>query len=283
MKKILISIAFLGSIAGNITGQNNADSVNINKETEIMTPAQEETASNNNVLSDFLAYIVKKSQKKEGFRSEWRSEWQSEWQSAKQSAWHYEPYFGFGFIAGGMEDNPAKLLHGSSYSIDFGIKSRYQVTPVYSLTFNTGWLHNRYKIVDGIDNNILGNSFILENRCDCPIEIENERFRTWALNLSFGNRFNLGKRSNFDHIGKYIEISVYGNYAYSRKYLFSMHHRNKKIEDPVLFNPFEAGAQVNLGIEHISIWGRYRLTDWFDSDISKAKLPPFVIGAAVNF
>ena len=271
MKK-LISIAFLAIITGNVAGQNNADSINIEKETEIT--AAEESTSNNNVLTDFLAYVVNKQHQ------------QNQQKKDRQSGWHTEPYFGYGFIVGDIENNRAKLLYGNSYSIDFGIKSRYQFNPVYSFTFNAGWLHNRYKISDGIVNGFLGNSFTLIDPSNYTVG--NERFRTWALHLSFGNRFNFDKNRKFDDIGKYIEISAYGNYAYSRKYLLTMQGNSNVEADlsykaPALFNPFEAGVQVNLGFEHFSIWGRYRLTDWFDSNDTKTKLPPFVVGVAVNF
>ncbi len=204
----------------------------------------------------------------------------------KRSGWHFGTYLGSGFVIGNMENSPFELLYGNSYSIDFGIKARYQFNPTYSWIFYLGWLHNRYKISDGTDNDFLGGRINLNN--DNNYTVDNERFRTWGVSFNFGNRFNFDRKKKFKENGKYIEVSAYGSYNFSRKYLLTMHENNDikinwRYQDPTLFNPFEAGVQVNFGFEYFSIWGRYRFTDCFNNDKIETKLPPFVAGIAISF
>ncbi len=223
-------------------------------------------------LTDLLSGILDAS-KKQGKRDRPAS--------VSYAGWHSEPYFGFGFVAGGVENSDAELLYGGSYSIDFGIKSRYQFTGIYSTTFNLGFMHNRYKISNGIANNIIGmpsptamNNFV----------VNSEKFRTWAFSASFGHRFNFTKTRN---VKNYVEASAYGNYNFSRQYIVDYKGDGGANADVYygndnIFQPFEAGVQLNLGFHWFSIWGRYRLTDWFNSDYTATKMPRWVVGVAIS-
>jgi len=263
MKKIILLFAIFGLSISNIQAQDNA---------AVQQPAtqQDTTVINDdssNILNDFLDFVIdrnKKNKKKKTYKG-----------------WDAVPYFGFGFVAGNLENSDAKIVHGASYSIDFGIKTIYRVSGLYALTFNTGFMHNRYKIADGLLNNIIENPIAATPD---NFVANSEIFRTWGLSLSFGNKFNFYKTK---HIGNYIELSVYGNYTYARKYITNYKGENDASSTVFykknnLFLPFEAGAQVNIGFHWFNVWGRYRFTNWFDSDQSSVKLPRFVVGLGVT-
>ena len=263
MKKIILLFAFISWGTSAIQAQNDT--------TAQKTIPQQDTIGvsdgSSGILGDFLEYVVNRNKKKV--------------KKEDYTGWGTEVYFGYGFVAGSMENTDARLLQGASYSIDFGIKTIYRVTGIYFLTFNTGFMHNRYKIANGISNDITGSGIML---MPDNFAVNSERFRTWGLSLSFGNRFNFRKTRD---TGNYIELSVYGNYTFHRKYIISYEGENNtsatvdyKNSDWVY--PFEAGAQVNLGFHWFNVWGRYRFTDWFDSHQTPVKLPRFVVGLGVT-
>ncbi len=271
MKKIIVLFFLMGVAISQLFAQTDSTSVSI---VEIQEQKDSSgvavTENSSNVLNDFLVFVMDRSKKSD-----------TKHRGLNYAGWRFESYFGFGFMAGPMENSEAKMISGESYSIDFGLKSRYQFTGIYSLTFNVGFMHNLYKIANGRQDNTFS-AFIPYPYGN--FVVNNERFRTWAFGLSLGHRFNYSKTRG---VKNYVEASLYGNYAFSRNYITNytgdnngnatMYYRNTSI-----FNPFEAGAQVNFGFHWFSIWGRYRLTDWFNSGYTDVKLPRFVIGAAFN-
>ncbi len=266
MKKILFALALLAFSFTGVYAQTDSTVVEPTRDSVTLT-VNDDSGFLVNVLTGILDASKKTSR-------------QEKKRSYRYTGWHVEPYIGLGFVAGPLENSTAKINYGESYSVDFGLKSRYQFTGIYSLTFNVGFMHNRYKITDGMINGItapvnISNNFVTNN----------ERFRTWAFGLSFGQRFNFCKTRRLKN---YVEASVYGNYVYSRKYITDYKGDNDAsatldYNNPNIFSPFEAGAQLNLGFHWFSVWGRYRLTDWFDSDYTAVKIPRLTIGMAVNF
>ncbi|MDR0295422.1 MAG: hypothetical protein LBH91_04430 [Prevotellaceae bacterium] len=263
MKKIFLLFAVLSLSLSGIGAQTDSTSQPITTQKDTIAISD----GSSNVLGDFLEYVVNRNKKKEKKKS--------------YKGWSAEAYTGFGFVAGNLENSDAGITHGASYSVDFGVKTIYRVNGIYALTFNTGFMHNRYKIKDGVANNITGNvmaatpaNFVTNSEC----------FRTWGFGLSFGNRFNFCKTRD---TGNYLELSVYGNYTYSRNYIISYEGENDAsatvfYKNSNLFHPFEAGAQVNLGFHWLNVWGRYRFTNWFDVAQTAVKLPRFVIGLGVT-
>ncbi len=268
MKKILSLIAVLWLSVVYVSAQTDTTTI-IKQSTGDTTKVTVQSSSN--VLNEFLVFVVDQNKKKDDRKQYTRS----------YAGWHVEPYFGFGFIAGGLENSNAKMIYGESYSLDFGLKSRYQFTGIYSLTFNVGFMHNRYKIADGVANDIIGAPLPFGSG---NFVVNSERFRTWAFGVSLGHRFNFCKTRE---LKGYVEAGLYGNYAFSRNYIVNYKGDNEAdatlyYKNSNIFNPFEAGAQVNIGFHWFSIWGRYRLTDWFNTDYTEVKMPRLVIGAAIN-
>ena len=264
MKKIILLFAFISLSLSGIQAQTDTTSqVTTTKRDTIVV-----SDGSSSILGDFLEYVLNRNKKKE--------------KKEKYNFWDSEAYFGLGFVVGNMSNTAARLEHGESYSIDFGIKSIYRVTGIYALTFNTGFMHNRYKIANGVANNITGNAV---TAIPADFIIDSERFRTWGLSLSIGNRFNFQKTRN---TGNYLELSVYGNYTFSRKYIVDYEGANKVSATVTyksinnLFQPFEVGGQVNLGFHWFNVWGRYRFTDWFDSAQTPVQLPRFVVGLGIT-
>jgi|GEM_PF-2280925 len=262
MKKIILLLTLTGLSLSGIMAQ--ADTTAQPTVTQQDAIAFDDGSSS--ILGDFLDFVVNKSKKKEKKES--------------YKGWDAKAYAGFGFVAGKLKNSDARIAHGASYSVDFGVKTIYRISGIYALTFNTGFMHNRYKIVDGLSNNLTGN-FIPATPTN--FVVNSERFRTWGLSLSFGNRFNFRKTR---HTGNYLELSVYGSYTYSRNYITSYEGENNAsatvfYKNNNLFLPFEAGGQVNLGFHWFNVWGRYRFTNWFDSAQTNVKLPRFVIGIGV--
>ena len=259
MKKIFLLFALIGLSLSGIQAQTDTTA-----QQQATVVVNEETS---NILSDFLEFVVNKNKKAAKKKS--------------YKGWGLEVYCGFGFVAGKLENSDARMIDGASYSVDFGLKSIYRVSGIYALTFNTGFMHNRYKIADGLANNIIGNTIAAT---PADFVVNSERFRTWGFGLSIGNRFNFCKTKD---TGNYVEVSVYGNYTYGRNYIISYEGENNAsatlyYKNSHLFHPFEAGAQLNLGFHWFNVWGRYRFTDWFDAAQTAVKLPRFVVGLGVT-
>jgi len=263
MKKIFLLLTLAAYAVSNLSAQDSGS-------VQLVTTQQDTTViddASSNILSDFFEFVLDRNKKKD--------------KKKNYAGWDAVPYFSFGFVVGNLENTDAKLIHGASYSLDFGIKTIYRVSGLYALTFNTGFMHNRYKISDGIVNNIIENPITV---APANFVINSECFRTWGFGISIGNKFNFYKTK---HIGNYIELSLYGNYTYSRRYLTSYKGENDTsatvdYKNSKLFLPFEAGAQANLGFRWFNVWGRYRLTNCFESAQTNVKLPRFVVGLGVT-
>ena len=274
MKKILLITALFSIATCYVAAQSDNHSTagiatdTVANNTTIATPPDDDNESSSNLLSDFLTFLAKKNKGNSTKRDNGNAQW------------HEEEYFNYGFVVGSVDGNAAELIM-PSYSIGFGLKYRYQVSGIYSVTLSFGFLHNRYKMKNGIANNVFGEASTLYD----DYVVSDERFRTWALSFGIGNRFYFDKH----HRSKlYLELGAYGSYVYSHKYLAQAQMRNNanphismsiKYKDSALFNPFEAGLEANLGMFNwLTVRMQYRLTDWFYTKNTHAKLPPITVG-----
>ncbi len=140
MKKILFALALLAFSFTGVYAQTDSTVVEPTRDSVTLT-VNDDSGFLVNVLTGILDASKKTSR-------------QEKKRSYRYTGWHVEPYIGLGFVAGPLENSTAKINYGESYSVDFGLKSRYQFTGIYSLTFNVGFMHNRYKITDGMINGI---------------------------------------------------------------------------------------------------------------------------------
>ena len=258
MKKIILLFAFISWGTSAIQAQNDT--------TAHKTIPQQDTTGvsdgSSGILGDFLEFVVDKNKKKE------------------KKGWKEELHAGFGFVVGNLENSSANIVHGSSWSIDMGFKTIYRVSGIYALTIDVDFRTTTHKVIGGISNDIIGSTIEVHPG---NFVLNNESFVIGGIGLGLGNRFNFCKTSG---VGSYVEVSVYGNYAFGQ-YNISYEGENGTSTTVLykksnLFRPFEAGAQVNLGFRWFNVWGRYRFTDCFYSSQTAVKLPRFVVGLGVT-
>ena len=265
MKKLVFSIAFLGLIAANTTAQTG----NTNPENE----------ANNNLLSDFLSYVIRQQHSE-----------------TRQSGWLFGLYAQGGFIVGGIQNSPATMFARSA-SGQIGVGIRRQINTTHSITASAGFSSSIYHIENGLYNRILGEnnpltSYLVRN--DVSLYQSFETFSRMGMEFALGYRFNFGRDRRFGDIGSYVELGVFStlfpvNSRYSTSIMVAMPDGKSSQSLDIVYRGLsimspETGIQATVGWNSFAIYGRYRLTNPLSRIGSDtAVLPPLTLGIRIGF
>ncbi len=200
--------------------------------------------------------------------------------------WGTEGYFGIGGIIGPIKNSAASFDGGMN--MNFGFKFRYQINPHFALVVPMEWVYEDYFIRNGVENDIF----------NIPPEIPPytptyEEFRYWAFGVGLGVRYNFDNRTSpaqsyrYAQTGQYIELFAYGHIDWAQYYDVAFNgvgnvEKTLRYSDYALYPFGDAGLQLSVGWNALSIWSRYRLTDCFNDRYSNAELPSFSLGLTYN-
>ncbi len=185
-----------------------------------------------------------------------------------------ELYFGIGFMCpvGGNDNMP--VYYGNSFNLEVGSKLIYRPVKWYGIGTIFQYSAYSYKLKHG------GKDVF-----DLGIATTDgtHYYRTDNLGTGIVNRFYLFPgRKYYSSDQVFIELIAWGDYSYSKRLKikdFSSGKKKKyKYRDGSKFNPFQAGVQCGIGYKRVYVYGKYRLTNAFNSNISVKEVPRFSIG-----
>lgn len=121
----------------------------------------------------------------------------------------------------------------------------------------------------------------LKTRTDNPIDYKNQRLIYWSWRvpvlLNFQTRHRMGQSPFRFAMGADFELRHHirsrAKVGGDRKYYLCRRDMN--------INPIGSNAIIAIGTEDFTIFGRYALTDFFDTNTRKIQAHPFMIG--INF
>ena len=192
----------------------------------------------------------------------------------------YHFYLDYGFFIGQSEGEGADINPSGSSTFAFGFRYKHKVLKYYALGYDISFFNTSYALGQDADKKLIPNSIIHD--------LEKLKFNNLGIELY--QRFNVDKRGN--RIGKFFDMGVYGNWAFSVKHLTkdiydsnNAYHAgviktmNKKLDYVEHFN---YGIRARLGVNRFVLSATYRMSDLFNekfhNDEISAELPHFSIG-----
>lgn len=156
-----------------------------------------------------------------------------------------------------------------SMGVDVGVRYKLRFCNFYSNVFDLKLSSLRYGLKSVGD--IEPYSLATWNR---------EYLKGGSMMGSWYQRFNFGKRGN--HLGKFIDVGVYGQYNYMIKHRFLGEDGSVKVEAErkafSYINRTEWGLSAGLGWNKIRFVGRYRMSDLVKPGAATLDLPRFLVG-----
>ncbi len=180
----------------------------------------------------------------------------------------------FTFFFGGIIPDSKIIEPANSHEIGISRISKRKLNKNFSLGYDWGFSYRNYRIHD-------------TTYYPFPpmAKLEKERIYVRNLHLKPWVRITLGSRGNT--LGKYIDLGAYGEWSFLRThyYKFSVPKGTPHgVEGEYLlrkqkwFLPLNYGVMARIGIKKWSIYGTYRISNMFSSNIFFKELPRTTVG-----
>ena len=266
MKRLLLSIAFLGLIAVSTAAQNSENYLNSGNP-ENGDYYEIENSEGGILLTDFFSYMIRRQH--------------SESRSPSRGDISIGLFAQSGLAVGGIRNSEA-TMRGVSESTQFGFGMQVRIHR-HALIVNYGWSVCNFQIRNGLKNNILGDysQFPLEIFPDLSSSATSETFNRMSRDAMIAYRFIFHRHSNSWY---FAELGVYNTSRVRNRYSARFVGTDNIDIDfsytrPDIFNRSDTGIQAAVGWNHFSLYARYRLTDPFRN--FEASLPRLIIGLRV--
>jgi hypothetical protein len=187
-------------------------------------------------------------------------------------------FFAEGLILGATEGDGADIIQGNSNNLDFGIRYKRKIGGVYAVGFEVSFSRRNFRLKQ--DSSKIFPTSILHDK---------EKLQYNVLKVGVFQRFNFDKnRGNF--MGKYLDLGGYGELLISGRHVtvdkpdiasIAGASRVRNVNSTLVYaNLFNYGVRARIGSNKISLYGDYRLSDMFDSDVANLypELPRLMIG-----
>ena len=201
---------------------------------------------------------------------------------------HYSQfYIGYGFIAGETGGPGADIKYGASDQGMFGYRYKRRISNFYAIGYELN-----YNVLSFHLDDAKGKVF------PTPTVYDKEKLVLHNLGLGLYNRFNFGRRGN--HLGKYLDLGVYGDWSFDSKYIAKYEQDSVNalggkqvkmvVKDLDYLNKIHYGVTARFGINRFMLFGSYRLSDIFKEDYQQtvtkldgyAELPRMVFGLQIG-
>jgi hypothetical protein len=181
-----------------------------------------------------------------------------------------EMYMGFGLAVNDAREDYMPLFYGSSYDIQIGVRDIYRNS---GNTMAIGSFACLSMYSYKLDRAYFYNPLV----ADVPGDVSKEYYRSSNITAGIFARLYLNRAI-------YMDLGPYGEYGYSRRYKIKTTIAGQddidkvKYRDGRRFNPVNAGLQCSLGFSKMSVYAKYRLTNYFNPDKIEKELPRLHVG-----
>jgi len=193
-------------------------------------------------------------------------------------------YVDYGFFAMPSDGEGADLRYLFSHTFSFGYRYKRKLNNYFAVGTSASYMLIIYDLEQKVGKKI-------------PDEVLHKKEK-FNMNTVYGDiyfRINFGKRGNI--IGKYIDFGAYGDWAFNVKNLIvdkventgnaNSYNEVKTVRRNLnYYNPISYGTIVRIGINRYSVFGMYRISDFFSTDfktsISKTELSRLSVGLQIG-
>jgi len=183
-------------------------------------------------------------------------------------------FVGYGFVVGQPSRDGANIIPGKSRTYEIGSRYKYKVSNFYAIGSSFSFISYAYAIKQD-DNKVFPDARIHRS----------EYITSYCLSYGVYNRFNFGKRGN--HIGKFVDVGVNGDWCFSNRHLYRDDLGSGIVAKTVVkgqryFEPFTYGIYANVGFNRLVLTCRYRISDIFKPKYNFPQMPPINIGLQIG-
>ena len=180
---------------------------------------------------------------------------------------YYHWFVDYGFFASPSEGIGADIYYGLSHTFSVGNRYKRRLNDFLAVGVEASYLYMVYNLEQNAEKTVPNN-----------IQHKKEKFRLNTVNGGVYFRLNFGKRGNI--VGKFIDIGTYGNWAFNLKHTYTdkiddsgnpVGYKEQKTVNKQLnyFEPFSYGFIVRMGINRYTIFGMYRMSDYFNEEFKE--------------
>lgn len=194
-------------------------------------------------------------------------------------------YLSLGFMTPPVEGEGADILYGKSHIFTYGVRYKLKLADFFALGAGLNYTYQVWHM-DQVDTKIIPTNVLYDK----------EKIMSNNLGGDAFLRINIGKRSN--KIGNYIDLGVYGEWAFSTKKKITNYFENPDVvtsseyATAVYMNlnymqKINSGLETRIAYGRYVLFGKYRMTDLFTQDfkniVGSTELPRLVIGLEIGF
>ncbi len=187
---------------------------------------------------------------------------------------YFHFYSGYGFLAQQSESG-SEIIFGSSGEFEFGVRYKSALNRHFSVGFDAAYRARGFKL-DQVASKTFVNSAINDF----------EKLRFYEADFSVYERITFGKIGN--HIGKFWDVGGFVStpMLVTMTTINEMSNGNKVINQVRrlnYINPYNYGLITRVGFGRYVVWGRYRLSDQFDSSYGYGEMGRISAGIQIGF
>lgn len=183
-----------------------------------------------------------------------------------------EFYVSLGWALNTTEQPYLPIYYGNSYDLNIGTKQLYRPIGLWAIGTFIQYSSYSYKLRDAA-----AQDFFLVNVPGVPYK---EYFRTDNIGAGVITRIYYSRNN-------YIEAGAYGDFAFSKRYVVKTHvggdKEKIKYRDGSKFNAFNAGVIGTFNFGLFSIYGKYRLTNFFTPELDLVEPARWSLGVIMSF
>lgn len=183
-----------------------------------------------------------------------------------------EFYFSLGWAIKTTEQPYLPIYYGNSYDFNIGFKELYRPVGIWAIGTFVQYSSYSYKLRNAAVQDLF--------HMNVPGLVDKEYYRTDNIGVGIITRIYYSRNN-------YIEAGVYGDYAFSKRYVVKTYvggdKEKIKYRDGAKFNALNAGfiGSVNFGL--FSVYGKYRLTNLFSQDLDVLEPARWSLGVLMSF
>ncbi len=182
-------------------------------------------------------------------------------------------YLGVQFAGGPPETPGARISHGSSWAMEYGLRYKRRFSQVFSAGYEANISRMAFVIKQGDEKEI-------------PDMLERKREKLVCLQtgLALYQRVSYGRRG--DYIGRFIDVGVFGQWHFNVRHVGfketedeRIRIRRSNLDYP---NNLSYGVLARKGFNNFVFKTTYRLSDLFRSSAQLPELPRFMFGMEIG-
>jgi hypothetical protein len=194
-------------------------------------------------------------------------------------------YIGFGGMADFDEETGAKINAWRSSNFIFGYRYKLKLLSFYALGFDLNFNQNIY-FMEGDSEN----PFDALNPLTFDIDEKKQTLTNNAFALEVYQRINIGKRGN--SLGKYLDLGVSGQWNHTvketvkKEFTDEQNYYGKSLDVRRKLDYIEAfqyDLTARIGVNQFVVYGKYRMSDYFNDKFIMPELPRLSLGIQYAF